>query len=60
MSDEKQKSSRSGVSGLVFVGCILIGLALGMVFGNVAVGVLGGLGAGFIAMGIARGLAGEW
>ena len=60
MSDEKQKSRGSGTSGLAFVGCLFIGLALGMLFGNMAVGVLGGLGVGFIALAIMRAMTGEW
>jgi hypothetical protein len=60
MSSEKKDSKRSGVSGLVFVGCLMIGLAIGLLIGNVAVGLLGGLGVGFIAMAIARYVTGEW
>ncbi|MGB3716288.1 MAG: hypothetical protein WA996_17845, partial [Candidatus Promineifilaceae bacterium] len=60
MSDEKQKSKKSGTSGLVFVGCLILGLAIGILTGNTAVGLLGGLGVGFIAMAIARALTGEW
>ncbi len=60
MSGEKKEVSRSGISGLVFVGCLLIGLAAGFLAGNVTVGVLGGLGVGFIAMAAARYATGEW
>lgn len=60
MTSEKHKDSRSGVSGLAFVGCLLIGLAIGILTGNVAVGLLGGLGVGFIALAIARYATGEW
>jgi hypothetical protein len=60
MSDEKQEPKRSGVSGLVFVGCLILGLAVGLLLGNIAVGLLGGLGVGFIAMAIARYITGEW
>ena len=60
MSSEKKKPSRSGITGLVFVGCLLIGLAVGILFENVAVGVIGGLGVGFIALAIARYATGEW
>jgi len=45
MASEKQKPERKGVSGLVFVGCLILGLAIGLLTGNVAVGLLGGLGA---------------
>ena len=60
MASEKQKPDRKGVSGLVFVGCLMLGLAIGLLTGNVAVGLLGGLGVGFIAMAIARYITGEW
>ncbi len=60
MSSEKQEPRRSGISGLVFVGCLIIGIAVGILTDNTAVGVLGGLGVGFIAMAIARYATGEW
>lgn len=46
------KKKKHDIPGLVFVGCLFIGLALGIAYGNAAVGVLGGLGAGFIFMAI--------
>lgn len=60
MTNNKQEPKRTGISGLVFVGCLMIGLAIGFLIGNIAAGVLGGLGVGFIAMAIARYLTGEW
>lgn len=60
MTNNKQEPKKSGISGLVFVGCLMIGLAIGFLIGNIAAGVLGGLGVGFIAMAIARYLTGEW
>ena len=60
MADEKQEPKRTGVSGLVFVGCLMLGLALGFLIGNIAVGLFAGLGVGFIAMAIARYVTGEW
>ena len=60
MANEKQKPDRRGVSGLIFVGCLMIGLAIGFLIGNVAAGLLGGLGVGFIGMAIARYITGEW
>ena len=41
MANENQKTDRSGVSGLVFVGCLFIGLAVGLLTGNMAAGVIG-------------------
>ena len=60
MSSEKQATSRKGASGVVFVGCLMLGLAVGLLIENVAVGLLGGLGVGFIAMGAVRYTTGEW
>jgi hypothetical protein len=59
MSEEKQKSRKNEVGGLVFVGCLLIGLAVGFLLGNAAVGILGGLGVGFIALAIALASGGQ-
>ena len=60
MSSEKQQPRRKGISGLVFVGCLMLGLAIGLLAGNVAVGILGGLGVGFIGMALMTYLAGAW
>ena len=62
MSNQKQefKRSKGGISGLVFVGCLFIGLAIGILSGNVAVWLLAALGVGFIGMAIARYITGEW
>jgi len=60
MSSEKNEKTRSGISGLVFVGCLLIGLAIGIYTGNVAPALLAALGIGFIAMAITRYFTGQW
>jgi len=60
MTSEKEKTKRSGTSGLVFVGCLMLALAVGLLTGNVAVAVLGGLGVGFIAIAAVRIGTGEW
>jgi uncharacterized membrane protein YraQ (UPF0718 family) len=60
MSIEKHESNQSGVSGLVFVGCLILGLAVGLLTSNVVVGLLGGLGIGFIGMAIARSATRAW
>jgi hypothetical protein len=60
MSREKQSPSRKGASGVVFVGCLMLGLAAGLPIEYVAVGLLGGLGVGFIALGMVRYATGEW
>lgn len=58
--NEKQESKRKGISGLVFVGCLMIGLAVGFITGNIVAGLFGGLGVGFIAMAVVRYKIGEW
>lgn len=52
---QKEQQKSSNVSGLVFVGCLMIGIAVGFIMGNVAVGVMGGLGVGFIGMALTMG-----
>ncbi len=60
MSSEKGEAKRSGTSGLVFVGCLMLALAIGILMGNVAVAILAGLGVGFIGIAIVRIGTGEW
>lgn len=60
MASEEQGPNRSGVSGLVFVGCLMIGLAVGFLIGNIVAGLFMGLGVGFVGMAIARYVTGAW
>ncbi len=61
MSNEKNElKQKSGISGLIFVGCLLIGLAIGLLTGNTAPWLIGALGVGFIGMAITRYITGEW
>ena len=60
MASEKTESKKKGISGVIFVGFLLIGLAVGLLTGSVAPSLIGGLGVGFVAMGITRYLTGEW
>jgi len=39
---------------MVFVGALMIGIGLGVLFNNVAVGTMIGLGAGFILFGVIK------
>ena len=48
------KKKKEDIPELAFVGCLFIGLALGIAYLNAAVGVLGGLGAGFIVMAVLK------
>ncbi len=61
MSSEKQEvPNRKGVSGLAFVGCLMIGLAVGLITGQVAGALLAGLGVGFLAMALIKLITGQW
>ena len=60
MASEKQGPKRTGVSGLVFVGCLMLGFGVGFLIGNIPAGLFIGLGGGFIGMSIARYTTGEW
>jgi hypothetical protein len=60
MSNEKQPTSKTGISGLVFVGCLLIALAAGLLTGEMAIAILAGLGVGFIGMALVRFSTGQW
>ena len=60
MANENQKPSRKGISGVVFVGCLMLGFAIGFLTGNMVASLFGGLGVGFIAIGIVRYITGEW
>lgn len=42
----------STVAGLVFTGCMFIGMGLGFYFNEIVIGLFIGMGTGFIAMGI--------
>jgi hypothetical protein len=42
-------NKKDNVAGLIFVGCILIGVAIGLWMGRVAIGALLGVGFGFLA-----------
>lgn len=48
--NKKFKRKEEDVTGLSFVGCLFIGLGIGLLYGNAGGGVLIGLGAGFIVM----------
>ena len=60
MANDAEESKKKGISGLVFVGCLMIGFAIGFITGQIPAGIFGGLGIGFIAMAIVRFKVGEW
>jgi hypothetical protein len=49
---KKSKDEKYESGGIAFVGFLMIGIAAGILTGQVAVGVLAGLGLGFVAMAI--------
>ena len=50
---EKMNKKSSAIGGVVFVGCMFIGMGLGMYYDNIVIGLMIGMGAGFIAMAVA-------
>jgi len=53
-SKQKRESKSDAAGGLVFVGSLMIGIGLGMFYGNTAVGTMLGLGVGFILFGLIK------
>lgn len=51
MSKDNNKSG-SAIGGVIFVGCMFIGAAIGMIMGNLKAGGAMGMGVGFVAMGL--------
>jgi len=47
-----EKNVFSQASNWIFVGCMFIGIALGLYYNEVAIGTLLGMGVGFIARGL--------
>jgi hypothetical protein len=54
MENKTNKSKSDTVGGLVFVGPLMIGLGLGILYNQTAVGALVGLGVGFIFFGLIK------
>jgi hypothetical protein len=57
-STNQRRRSAGSDAGLVFVGVLMIGLAVGILTGQMAVAALGALGVGFFAMSFVGGMRG--
>jgi len=54
MAKKKEKSKSDSAGGLVFVGCLMVGIGLGLYYGRPDVGTMVGLGVGFILFGLIK------
>ena len=50
---EEANETKKG-EGLLFTGCMFIGMAAGWYFGNLVIGMFAGMGIGFILMAVAK------
>ena len=60
LDDKSRETKKSGLSGYVFVGCIIIGLGFGLAFNLMPGALIIGVGVGFLGMGIVRYKTGRW
>jgi len=60
MGDDSGTAKKSGLSGFVFIGCIIVGLGCGLAFDLMPGALIIGVGVGFLGMGIVRYKTGEW
>lgn len=51
---ETQNQNKNKIAGAIFVGCMFIGMGVGMYFDKMTVGVLVGMGVGFLSSAIAK------
>jgi len=60
LAKNSQDSKKSGLGSFIFVGCLVIGVGVGIGFNLMPAAVIIGFGVGLIAMGIARYKTGKW
>jgi len=60
MADEDKENKQAGLGSFVFVGCLIIGVGVGIGFDLMPAAVIISFGVGLIAMGIARYKTGKW
>ena len=54
MKKKEKKSKADSAGGLVFVGCLMAGIGIGLYYGRPDVGTMIGLGVGFISFGLMK------
>lgn len=52
MEKENKSKKKETAGGLLFIGCMFIGMGLGYMLGNMGTGLFVGMGSGFVAFGI--------
>ncbi len=60
MAGEDKENKQAGLGSFVFVGCLIIGVGVGIGFDLMPAAVIISFGVGLIAMGIARYKTGKW
>jgi len=60
MAGEDKENKQVGLGSFVFVGCLIIGVGVGIGFDLMPAAVIISFGVGLIAMGIARYKTGKW
>ena len=60
MAGEDKEKKQAGLGSFVFVGCLIIGLGVGIGFNLMPAAIIIGFGVALIAMGIARYKTGKW
>jgi hypothetical protein len=60
MAGDDKGARKSGLGSFIFVGCLIIGLGVGIGFNLMPAALIIGFGVGLIAMGIVRYKTGKW
>lgn len=60
MARGENEAKKHGLGSFVFMGCLIIGLGVGIGFNFMPAALIIGFGVGLIAMGIARYKTGKW
>ena len=60
MAGEDKENRQAGLGSFVFLGCLIIGVGVGIGFDLMPAAVIISFGVGLIAMGIARYKTGKW